>query len=732
MNNIQSYIIFLLLIFHFALNAQNTSLSRMELFLFEDKTGSYDIQKILSPDVLKKFKVSETEIPSFAFTKSVIWCKLKVRNKNDEGLYLDVRPRILNTVVLYTVYNDGRIDSVLRGTLHHVPEGELRGKFLFYLSPDATGYYLKVKTNTRLFINLRILTKNELIPNRRNFTINSIYAGIVLMIFLYNLFLWLSSSDKIYFYYLLHLLANFVNFLYLSGFGNKFIWTNQLWVNRYFISIMNFGFMFSILFIIKFLNTKNRSKILHNGMLGAIGLLLTIVLIDVFGYHLVSVQLLNILGFSIILFTIFVSIKILKSGYKPAGIFLSAWMLYFIGISIQVLQGLNVIPTTLLSSNGMLIGSTFEIILLSLSIGYKINFLKDQMHVAAINEQKALSEKEKLMKEKNKRLELLAAEQSKQILEKNKHLKIQLTDIQEKNKKIRVQNEILQKAQHQLELQNEIIEKQYKKLVYHKNNLEDIISSRTIELQKAVAAAKESDEIKTEFLRNISHEVRTPMNAIAGFAGLLLNIDHNDHRNAYYKNIIFKSAENLLNLIENIIELSKIQNNELKLKKVTFNLRKMFSALYDVFHEKIKEQNKHFVSLYISVPENDNLMVFTDYNRLWQIMYQLLDNAVKYTDTGFVDFGYTVNKSAQLEISVKDSGKGISSENIEFIFEQFRKVNKDINKLYSGTGLGLSLVRGLVAIMGGSISVKSLTIEDAKEQNHGTRFIILFDSIIVK
>ena len=732
MNITKLYIISFLLIFHVTLNAQYANPSRPEIFLFEDKAGTYDIQKILSPDISKKFEPAKTEIPSFAFTKSVIWCKIKVKKTNKEDLYLDVRPRILNTVVFYTIYKDGHIDSVLRGTMHRVLHGEQGGEFLFHLSPDATAYYLKIKTNTRLFVNLTLLKKENIISKRQDFTINGIYAGILLMIFIYNLFLFFSSSDKIYFYYLLHLSATFINFLYLSGIGNKFIWTNQLWINHYFITIMSFGFIFSSLFTIKFLDTKHHSEPLHRGMLISISLLVIIGLIDLFGYHLLAVQLLNMFGFLIILFTIFVSIVILKDGYRPVGIFLSAWMFYFIGTSVQVLQGLDIFPTTLLTSNGMLIGSVFELTLLSLSIGYKINFLKEQMRLAAINEQKALNEKEKLMKEESKRLELLAAGQSKQIQEKNNRLKKQYRDIIEKNKRIRRQNEILQQVHKLLETKNKIIEKQHKQLIYHKNNLEDLISKRTIELQKAVVKAKEADEIKTAFLRNVSHEIRTPMNAIAGFAGLLLNIDPADHRNTYYKDIIFKNAENLLSLIESIIDLSKIQTHELQLKKVKFRLKNMFNALNDVFIKKIKEQNKFFVSLKVSIPKNNDLIVSMDYNRLWQVIYHLLDNAVNYTDTGFIDFGYKKNKNGQLEITVKDSGKGISSTNIEAVFEQFRKTNKDINKLYSGTGLGLSLVKGLVKIMNGTITVRSLTLEEAKDKNPGTTFTLLFDMVIVK
>ncbi len=735
MNSFKNHIILLfMLIYAWAVPvyAQAPDSFRFTLYTFEDKHAQYTIQDIIKPDFEENFVEQKSNTASYAFTKSVIWCKIDLKNTSQKELFINIRPKILNTVAFYELFPDNNIDSTVLGTLHILPKNKEGGSFIFRLSPNAVAYYLKIKTNTRLFFEINVKTEAQILSNKREKIISGFYIGLVLMIFIYNLFLFITSADRIYLYYLLHLSASLINFLYLSGIGNKYIWTNQLWVSRYFISIMSFGFVFSNLFAIKFLDTRNHSKILHKGMLIAIILFMLIGISDLSGFHLLAVQLLNIIGFLIILYIIFSSVIIMHRGYKPAGIFLSAWIFYFFGISLQVLQGFNLFPTNIFTSNGMIIGSAFEITLLSLSIGYKINFLKNQMYIAALNEQKALKEKEKLMLEEGKQLEQKAEEQSEQIKLKNQELKKQYNEILSKNKKIKQQNEILHQAHQELEEKNKIIENQHELLIYHKNNLEDIISERTGELQKLVKKVKEADNAKTAFLRDVSHEIRTPMNAIAGFAGLLFNIDPKDQRHDYYVDIIFKNTENLQALIENIIDLSKIQTESLQLKKVRFYLSKMFLALNEEFKQKLRDQNKFFVSINVRIPEDEELIVKMDYNRLWQVLYHLIDNSVKYTDTGFIDFGYEKNAHNELEIVVKDSGRGIPKQNLNIIFDQFRKTGNNINKIYSGTGLGLSLVKGLVSLMNGTITVSSLTQEEAIDKNPGTTFTLIFKNVFVQ
>ncbi len=146
----------------------------------------------------------------------------------------------------------------------------------------------------------------------------------------------------------------------------------------------------------------------------------------------------------------------------------------------------------------------------------------------------------------------------------------------------------------------------------------------------------------------------------------------------------------------------------------------------------MKEERKSFVSLKLSIPEDGEVKIKTDYNRFWQIVFHLVDNAVKYTEKGFVQFGYQINNSNDLEVIVKDTGKGIPKEKLDTVFDRFSKTEESKSKLYSGTGLGLSLVKGLVELMDGTVTIKTKTKEDSPSEASGTTFNVIFKNIITE
>ncbi len=708
-----------------------------ELLVYEDKNSEYTINEVLTEKINVQFKSAHKIIPSYSFTSSSIWCKFEFENKTKKESFLEIVPPFLNEIIFYTIHDNGKIDSVRCGSIYPKKEQEISsGDYTFKLSSDAKVFYLKIKTNTRLYIIAKVgtdkafLHKNNIID-----LIKGIYGGVLLMIFLYNLFLFLSSNDRIYLYYLLHLINTTIGFLYLSGIGKEFIWSEYLWVNEHIITIMSIGFVFPIMFTINYLDTKVHSVKLHTGMLISIAVLVVNAIIDLFGLHLLAGKLLNLMGLLIITFVTFTTVVIKKKGYKPAAPFLYAWIFYFVGIFIQLMQGMNIIPTMIITSNAMQVGSMFEVIILSLAVGYKINYFRNKMQISIVGEKKALEEKEYLISQQSEELEALAQQQSQEIHDKNTKLNQKNTEIKERNKKIKEQNKELIASNKLLENKSTLINEQHESLIFHEHNLKELIESRTYELEQATRKAEEADNQKTAFLKNVSHEIRTPMNAIAGFASLLFDIDKEDKRHAYYVDIITKNTDDLLNLIDNIIELSRIQTGSVKIKYVTFDPSKVFKALNDLFKEKMKEERKSFVSLKLSIPAESNLRIRTDYNRFWQIIFHLLDNAIKYTEKGFVLFGYKVledvSGETNLQVFVKDTGKGIPKEKLSTVFDRFRKSEDNSTKLYSGTGLGLSLVKGLTEFMNGTIVVETRTINEFPDDVPGTSFTIIFKDIIV-
>lgn len=224
--------------------------------------------------------------------------------------------------------------------------------------------------------------------------------------------------------------------------------------------------------------------------------------------------------------------------------------------------------------------------------------------------------------------------------------------------------------------------------------------------------AEESDKLKSAFLANMSHEIRTPMNAIIGFSQLLSDYQLTEDERRHYISLIQNSGNDLLNLIDDIIDISKIEAGQLKVFKSQYFLDNILSDIYDSYNEFIKtKHDKTGLKLKYNKPDGGEMVViYTDIDRFKQIIRNLISNAIKFTDIGFVEFGFTTNidkKNPQIQFYVRDTGIGIPNEKLEIIFESFRQANISDTKIYGGTGLGLAITKKMVEILGGRIWVKS-------------------------
>ncbi len=227
------------------------------------------------------------------------------------------------------------------------------------------------------------------------------------------------------------------------------------------------------------------------------------------------------------------------------------------------------------------------------------------------------------------------------------------------------------------------------------------------ELQKAKEKAEESDRLKSSFLANMSHEIRTPMNAILGFTELLIHGQLQPNEQAEYLQMIQRSGENLLTLINDIIDISKIESGELKISDERVNLNDLVKEAINVGESICNSLNKQLEIRVISDSPNDKLFIFTDPLRVYQILLNLISNAVKFTEQGHIDINYSVDANSTLTLSVKDTGPGILAKNKQLIFDRFRQVDESTNKKHGGTGLGLSITKSIVELMRGKIELNS-------------------------
>lgn len=222
------------------------------------------------------------------------------------------------------------------------------------------------------------------------------------------------------------------------------------------------------------------------------------------------------------------------------------------------------------------------------------------------------------------------------------------------------------------------------------------------ELIKAKEHAEESDRLKSSFLANLSHEIRTPLNSIMGFASLLPEADSKEIITEY-SGIIEKNSEHLVSLIDDIVLYSKLQSKLLVCKPTSFAFGKLMSDVQNSF-KLPAYQSKVAIRFECNLPAD--IVIFTDYNKLWQITINLISNAFKYTKQGEIIVRCSLNDH-NLEFEVKDTGIGILPNELEHIFDRFFRGTNIDEPTTRGTGLGLSIVKELTELLGGKISVES-------------------------
>ncbi len=237
-------------------------------------------------------------------------------------------------------------------------------------------------------------------------------------------------------------------------------------------------------------------------------------------------------------------------------------------------------------------------------------------------------------------------------------------------------------------------------------NLFEEHSNQKIELIKAKIKAEEGDRLKSSFLANLSHEIRTPMNAINGFTELILNTKTSDSERLEYLNVIEKSGKNLVGIIDDLIEMSKIDSNQVTPNLTVLNLDSLVNELYETVKVTIQNRDVDFKLIKSKNPAKFNII--TDDIKLKQVIINLLTNAIKFTEKGLVTFGFDIDEeNGLINFIVKDTGLGISEDNHKHIFDRFKRVDSDISIKVGGLGLGLAISKAYIDLLGGTISLES-------------------------
>ncbi|MBN2524423.1 MAG: response regulator [Bacteroidales bacterium] len=258
-------------------------------------------------------------------------------------------------------------------------------------------------------------------------------------------------------------------------------------------------------------------------------------------------------------------------------------------------------------------------------------------------------------------------------------------------------NTVLEERQEKISLQNE-------ELNLHRNKLEKLVNKRTSDLADALKKAKESDQLKSAFLANMSHEIRTPMNAIIGFSNLIRDEVVSRRERDEFIDIIHKNCESLLVIIDDILDLSKIEADQITIEKQVFNVGEMLDELANYYELKADEKVK---IVYDAGKGDSHVNINHDKIRIKQVLQNLLDNALKFTEKGYVKFGFRKEPDT-ITFFVEDTGIGINPSEHKNVFVPFTKIEQPDTKYYKGTGLGLAICKRIATLMDGNIEFESV------------------------
>jgi len=285
-------------------------------------------------------------------------------------------------------------------------------------------------------------------------------------------------------------------------------------------------------------------------------------------------------------------------------------------------------------------------------------------------------------------------------LRQNEEKEKQAAELVIANKELAFQNEEKEKRAAELVIAND-------ELVFQNKEKE----RRALELIRAKENAEECDQLKTAFIRNLSHEIRTPLNTIIGFSSLLNDEETSKEDVKEFTSLIDQSGKRLIEMINNILEISSIQTGQVEIKKKPILVESIFSDLLSFFNPKTIAKN---ISLKYHNQGDKLRIIYSDEAKVYQIIANLISNAIKFSESGNIDFGYLI-KDKLIQFYVKDTGIGIPEAIYNKIFDNFIQAEFKMSRGYEGSGLGLAICKGLVGLLGGRIWVES-------EVNKGSTF----------
>ena len=596
------------------------------LKLLEDKQANLTIKDVRTPIIARSFKPNKKTSPGFGFTTSAYWAKFDLNNRSNQTKrwLFEIAFPLHDEVEVYVFNTNGPLLSRQTPSQQWQTGDSLpfasrpydNHNFVFplVLQPQQTvAVYVRLKSDNSMLLPFTLWSVDSFnATNVRSILGLGLYYGIMLVMMLYNAFVYVSVRDKSYLFYIIYLLFFSLSVLNINGLGMQFLWPNApWWSNQGFMIFMFQTAFWGVLFSQHFLRLKTQAPLLNHlfNLMSVLSLLA--MMMAIYTYPKYSLYLSVVIAVAFVSLIMTAAIYLFKQNYRPARFFLLAWTGFLVGVVMRMLFSTGVISGDFIFQHGVQLGSAIEVILLSLALADRINALKEQAR------------------------------------------------------------------------ENAELARQY---------------------------AEQANQAKSVFVADVSHEIRTPLNAILGFTQLLDRDPQLGPSQRQKIEIIEKSGAHLLALINNILDISKIESNAMTLQTEDFELVGLVKSIGVMLGVRCDE--KHLMWRFVNNAEQ-TVSVHGDHTKLRQILINLLGNAVKFTQRGSITLVLSNPANNHYCFEVIDTGIGIELAQQQAIFAAFGQTVQGIKA--GGTGLGLAIASRQVALMGGFLQLSS-------EPNQGSRF----------
>ncbi|WP_338760686.1 7TM diverse intracellular signaling domain-containing protein [Bernardetia sp. ABR2-2B] len=469
---------------------------------FEDKEQSYTLEQILAQsDTL--FKAVEQDIPNFANTTSTIWGRFTIKNSTDNELLFEIANPLLDSLAFFYLTHDTNYDKLQLGAKQIFSSRPLQlNNFVIPISFESKNqiktFYFKINSEYPIELPMKIATHQKITETNHLYDVlYGIYFGFLIVMILYNFFIFLSTRDKTYLYYILYISLALIIYANFKGYSFEFIWSNYPIVNYYIPTLVSLGSIFMLLFATSFLNTKKNFRKTHITAHVLIGIFGIAIVLNVVGLYVIAAPLSQILSLLLSFYILFVAFYSYFKGVKIARFFALAWFVFLIGIIIFMLQVLGVIASTPLTQNATIIGSAIEVVLLSFALADRINVYKKQKEEAQKEALEKTKAHDKLVTEQNKVLEIKVKEATEELSISNEELNSTNEELNAMLETVQQQNNTIEQRSAEIESINEEIKATNEEL-----------NSTNEELYSTVETVKTQNQIIAESNRSITDSLR--------------------------------------------------------------------------------------------------------------------------------------------------------------------------------------------------------------------------------